>query len=185
MWCQVGWDDFRKPRGEVELAEILPVVVEANDAIRNVKSWMKPTRAALAAKSGQEAPQACVMRDCRGRFSESSATLAARVRKSGTGPAAPGGWDGGGKIARGATARPQQFPSWQISPSSHDVLGWLAANDEVDRPFVETDATSVRSRAVAVMCLKCRKNAVILARNGTCGKGKTVGKRRSASAVPP
>lgn len=37
-----GWADFRKPATEVELTEILPVVAEANDALRNVKSWMKP-----------------------------------------------------------------------------------------------------------------------------------------------
>lgn len=44
IWCQAGWADFRKPPGEVELAEVLPVVVEINDAIRHVKAWMKPTR---------------------------------------------------------------------------------------------------------------------------------------------
>ncbi|MDP1540010.1 MAG: aldehyde dehydrogenase family protein [Moraxellaceae bacterium] len=37
-----GWSDFRKPATEVELTEILPVVAEANDALRNLKSWMKP-----------------------------------------------------------------------------------------------------------------------------------------------
>lgn len=37
-----GWADFRKPATEVELTEILPVVAEANDALRNLKSWMKP-----------------------------------------------------------------------------------------------------------------------------------------------
>ena len=42
-WCKAGWADFRKPPGEVELTEVLPVVVEVNDAIRNLKSWMKPT----------------------------------------------------------------------------------------------------------------------------------------------
>lgn len=35
--------DFRKPPAEVDLSEILPVVAEANDAIRNLKKWMKPT----------------------------------------------------------------------------------------------------------------------------------------------
>lgn len=44
QWCKAGWEDFRKPPGEVELAEIMPVLVEINDAIRNVKGWMKPTR---------------------------------------------------------------------------------------------------------------------------------------------
>lgn len=37
-----GYVDFRKPPTEVELTEILPVVAEANDAMRNLKSWMKP-----------------------------------------------------------------------------------------------------------------------------------------------
>jgi len=43
-WYQAADADFKKPRGEVDLTEILPVVVEANDAIRNLKSWMKPTK---------------------------------------------------------------------------------------------------------------------------------------------
>ena len=43
IWCKAGWADYRKPPGEVELTEVLPVVVEVNDAIRNLKSWMKPT----------------------------------------------------------------------------------------------------------------------------------------------
>ena len=34
--------DFRKPPAEVDLAEILPVVMEANDAIANLKAWMRP-----------------------------------------------------------------------------------------------------------------------------------------------
>jgi aldehyde dehydrogenase (NAD+) len=37
-----GFADFRKPAAEVELTEILPVVIEANDALRNLKAWMKP-----------------------------------------------------------------------------------------------------------------------------------------------
>ena len=43
-WYAAGHADFRKPAAEVDLTEILPVVVEANDAIRRLKSWMKPTR---------------------------------------------------------------------------------------------------------------------------------------------
>jgi aldehyde dehydrogenase (NAD+) len=43
-WYAAAHADFRKPAGEVDLAEILPVVAEANDAIRNLKGWMKPTR---------------------------------------------------------------------------------------------------------------------------------------------
>lgn len=38
---QAGWADFRKPAAEVDLTEILPVVAEANDALRKLKSWMK------------------------------------------------------------------------------------------------------------------------------------------------
>jgi len=37
-----GFADFGKPAAEVELTEILPVVAEANDAIRRLGSWMKP-----------------------------------------------------------------------------------------------------------------------------------------------
>lgn len=34
--------DFRKPAAEVDLTEILPIVMEANDARRHLKKWMKP-----------------------------------------------------------------------------------------------------------------------------------------------
>ncbi|QDL56520.1 aldehyde dehydrogenase family protein [Rhodoferax aquaticus] len=43
-WYDAAYADFKKPQGEVDLAEILPVCVEANDAIRNLKKWMKPKR---------------------------------------------------------------------------------------------------------------------------------------------
>ena len=48
--------DFRKPPAEVDISEIMPVVAEANDAIRNVKKWMKPkgvwpTRLMMGTKS--------------------------------------------------------------------------------------------------------------------------------------
>ena len=43
-WYQAAHADFGKPPGEVDLAEILPVCLEANDAIRNLKKWMKPRR---------------------------------------------------------------------------------------------------------------------------------------------
>ncbi|MDP9198065.1 MAG: aldehyde dehydrogenase family protein [Pseudomonadota bacterium] len=43
-WYEAGYADFRKPPGEVDLAEILPVVLEANDAIRNLNTWMKPEK---------------------------------------------------------------------------------------------------------------------------------------------
>jgi len=43
-WYRAAQADFGKPSGEVDLGEILPVCVEANDAIRNLKKWMKPRR---------------------------------------------------------------------------------------------------------------------------------------------
>ena len=43
-WYRAAYLDFKKPQGEVDLAEILPVCVEANNAIRHLKQWMKPTR---------------------------------------------------------------------------------------------------------------------------------------------
>lgn len=39
---EAGFKDFRKPPVEVDLTEIMPVVVEANDAMRHLKKWMKP-----------------------------------------------------------------------------------------------------------------------------------------------
>ena len=39
-----AYADFKKPKGEVDLAEILPVCAEANDAISHLKKWMKPKR---------------------------------------------------------------------------------------------------------------------------------------------
>ena len=43
-WYHAAQADFGKPAGEVDLAEILPVCLEANDAIRNLKRWMRPQR---------------------------------------------------------------------------------------------------------------------------------------------
>ena len=43
-WYEAAQADFGKPAGEVDLAEILPVCLEANDAIRNLKRWMLPQR---------------------------------------------------------------------------------------------------------------------------------------------
>lgn len=43
-WYRAAHADFKKPPGEVDLGEILPVCVEANDAISNLKKWMKPKR---------------------------------------------------------------------------------------------------------------------------------------------
>jgi aldehyde dehydrogenase (NAD+) len=39
-----GFADFGKPATEVELTEILPIVAEANDAIRKLSGWMKPKK---------------------------------------------------------------------------------------------------------------------------------------------
>ena len=39
---EAGYKDFKKPPVEVDLTEIVTVVVEANDAIRHLKKWMKP-----------------------------------------------------------------------------------------------------------------------------------------------
>ncbi|MDI1302776.1 MAG: aldehyde dehydrogenase family protein [bacterium] len=39
-----GFADFGKPAAEVELTEILPVIAEANDAIRKLRGWMKPKK---------------------------------------------------------------------------------------------------------------------------------------------
>ncbi len=39
-----GFADFGKPAAEVELTEILPVIAEANEAIRKLKGWMKPNK---------------------------------------------------------------------------------------------------------------------------------------------
>ncbi|GAB3676552.1 aldehyde dehydrogenase family protein [Salinisphaera aquimarina] len=36
--------DFSKPAPEVDITEILPIVMEANHAIRHLKNWMKPDR---------------------------------------------------------------------------------------------------------------------------------------------
>ena len=41
-WYEAARLDFGKPQGEVDLAELLPVAVEANDAIAHLKEWMKP-----------------------------------------------------------------------------------------------------------------------------------------------
>ncbi len=36
--------DFRKPATEVDLTEIFPVVAEANNAIKNIRRWMRPQK---------------------------------------------------------------------------------------------------------------------------------------------
>ena len=40
------WADYQKPAAEVDLSEIFPVVSEARHAIRHLRRWMKPKRAA-------------------------------------------------------------------------------------------------------------------------------------------
>jgi aldehyde dehydrogenase (NAD+) len=42
LWYEAGRADYRKPPAEVDVFEIMPAVLEANDAIRNLKAWMKP-----------------------------------------------------------------------------------------------------------------------------------------------
>lgn len=37
-----AFQDFRKPAPEVDLTEVLPIVMEANDARRHLKKWMRP-----------------------------------------------------------------------------------------------------------------------------------------------
>lgn len=41
---EAGMRDFKKPAAEVDLTEILPIVAEANDALRHLRRWMKPQR---------------------------------------------------------------------------------------------------------------------------------------------
>ena len=43
-WYEAAWADFKKPQGEVDLGELLPIAVELNDAISNTAKWMKPQR---------------------------------------------------------------------------------------------------------------------------------------------
>ena len=43
-WYRLAAADLGKPAAEVDIGEILPICVEANDAIRNLKKWMKPKR---------------------------------------------------------------------------------------------------------------------------------------------
>ncbi|NMM36450.1 MAG: aldehyde dehydrogenase family protein [Glaciimonas sp.] len=39
---QAGFRDFRKPPEEVDLAELMPVVSEAREAMRSLRKWMQP-----------------------------------------------------------------------------------------------------------------------------------------------
>lgn len=40
------WDDYRKPAAEVDLSEVYPVTGEAKHAMRHLRRWMRPRRAA-------------------------------------------------------------------------------------------------------------------------------------------
>lgn len=42
--CAAAAADFGKPRSEVDLTELLPIVTEARHAIRHVEEWMQPRR---------------------------------------------------------------------------------------------------------------------------------------------
>ncbi len=44
---QALWDDFKKPIAETDLSEIFPVTSEINHAKKNLKSWMKPSKASM------------------------------------------------------------------------------------------------------------------------------------------
>ncbi|MBN7809566.1 aldehyde dehydrogenase family protein [Algoriphagus sp. H41] len=41
------WQDFKKPEVESDLSEIFPVTSEINHAKKNLKSWMKPSKASM------------------------------------------------------------------------------------------------------------------------------------------
>lgn len=56
-WYAAGHADFKKPPAEIDLAELLPLAIELNDAISNLSKWMKPTKVpptlVMAGTSGQ------------------------------------------------------------------------------------------------------------------------------------
>jgi aldehyde dehydrogenase (NAD+) len=60
-----GYQDFKKPPAEVELTEILPTVLDANDARRHLRKWMKPQRVMPTLMMG--GTQAYVQHEPRGR----------------------------------------------------------------------------------------------------------------------
>jgi len=45
--CEAAAADFSKPRPEVDLTEILPIVSEAKHAIRHLEGWMRPHRVSV------------------------------------------------------------------------------------------------------------------------------------------
>ena len=51
-WYRLAAADLHKPASEVDLGEILPICVEANQAIANLKKWMKPKRVGATLMTG-------------------------------------------------------------------------------------------------------------------------------------
>ena len=51
-WYRLAAADLHKPASEVDLGEILPICVEANQAIANLKRWMKPKRVGATLMTG-------------------------------------------------------------------------------------------------------------------------------------
>ncbi len=43
-WYRAAWQDLRKSAGEVDLGELLPFCLEANQALRELRRWMRPKR---------------------------------------------------------------------------------------------------------------------------------------------
>ncbi|MCS6972731.1 MAG: aldehyde dehydrogenase family protein, partial [Leptospiraceae bacterium] len=39
---QALWQDYKKPREEADLAEVLPIMAEVHEAIKNLPDWMRP-----------------------------------------------------------------------------------------------------------------------------------------------
>jgi aldehyde dehydrogenase (NAD+) len=42
------WEDFKKPEAETDLSEIFPVTSEITHAKKNLRSWMKPSKASMS-----------------------------------------------------------------------------------------------------------------------------------------
>lgn len=43
-WYRAAWQDLHKSAGEVDLGELLPFCLEANQALRELRRWMRPRR---------------------------------------------------------------------------------------------------------------------------------------------
>ena len=39
---QALWQDYKKPREEGDLAEVLPVIAEIHDSVKNLPDWIRP-----------------------------------------------------------------------------------------------------------------------------------------------